>query len=87
MKSYKSEKTVKIINRLEKLQQKNKTLEEIATVILEKVESYDKALKSWDNPKGKYSAEEIETGRKCCNAALDMADAIVNDLRIMYLEK
>lgn len=85
MKNYRSEKTFRIVRTLERLRG-DETLDKITDIILEKVEFYDKCLKSWDKPFGNYSPEEIEIGKKCCNAGLDMADAIVNELRILFLK-
>jgi len=88
VKQYKLEKTKSIARRLETLQcRDDETLAQVSAVILEKLEFYDTCLKSWDNPVGTYSADEIETAKKCCNAAIDMADAIVNELRILFIEK
>jgi len=88
MKKYKAEKTTRIIRTLESLQHiEDKTLNQVTTVINEKVEFYDNALKSWDKPhESCNSLEDINVGRKCCNAALDMADSIVNELRILYIQ-
>ena len=89
MKNYKAGKTTRIIRTLESLRHvENETLSQITKVIIEKVEFYDNALKSWDNPHKRCDTpEDINIGRKCCNAGLDMADAIVNELRILYLQK
>lgn len=86
MKIYKSEKTMRIVRILEALQCGDETLKQIANIILEKVEFYDTCLKSWDKQSGKFSPEEIDVGKKCCNAGLNMADAIVNELRILFLK-
>lgn len=89
MKIYKSEKTMRIIKILEALQCGDcgdETLKQITNIILEKVEFYDVCLKSWDKQNGKFSPEEIDVGKKCCNAGLNMADAIVNELRILFLK-
>lgn len=86
MKHYKSEKTYEIVRRLEQLQQYDETLKQVASVILEKLTFYDDCLKSWDRPTDKFSAEEIKTGQLCCNAGINMADIIVNGLRIIFLE-
>ncbi len=88
IKKYKLQKTKIIAGRLEALQGcDDETLAQVSAVILEKLEFYDTCLKSWDNPRGTYSADEIETAKKCCNAAIDMADAIVNELRILFIEE
>ena len=88
MKQYKLEKTKGIARRLETLRHRDdETLQKISAVILEKLEFYDTCLKSWDNPHGEYGAEQIEVSKKCCNAAIDMADAIVNELRILFIEE
>ena len=87
MKKYRKEKTARIAHTLEQLRkiENNDTLYLISGVILDKVEFYDHCLESWDNPNGKFSEVEIEVGKKCCMAGLDMADAIVNELRIIFL--
>lgn len=83
-----NEKTTKIIRRLESLQHTgDDTLSQVAGVILEMTTFYDHCLSSWNNPADKFTPEEIEVGKKCCNAGLDMADGIVNELRILFLEK
>lgn len=88
MKKYKAEKTTKIVRRLEALQNTgSEMLAQVAGVIREKVEFYDRCLASWDNPGEKFEAEDIEAGRKCCHAGLNMADDIVNELRILYLKE
>ena len=88
MKEYKAEKTTKIVRRLEALQHTgNETLAKVANVIQEKVEFYDRCLASWDNPAEKFSTEDIDVGRKCCNAGLNIAGDIVNELRILFLEE
>lgn len=88
MKNYKTEKTTRIVRRLEELQHlENEALHQIAGVILEKVEFYDNCLKSWDTPHERCNnPTNINEGRIACNAGLDMADAIVNELRILYLQ-
>jgi uncharacterized protein YutE (UPF0331/DUF86 family) len=63
---------------------KDITLKTVAKVILEKLNFYDDCLKSWDKIE-KFTPEEIEIGKKCCNAGIDMVDSIVNELRILYL--
>ncbi len=89
MKYCETEKANQIARRLGALQQvENETLSQIIKVIAEKVEFYEKALKSWDNPHERVNnPEDINIGRKCCNAGLDMAAAIVNELRILYLQQ
>lgn len=88
MAKYKAEKTERIIRRLEALQHLgDETLTKVALVMKEKVEFYDRCLAGWDNPKLVYGQEQIETSRKCCHAGLDMADAIVNELRILFLKE
>jgi hypothetical protein len=88
MKKYKSEKTTKIVRRLEAMQRLgDETLAQVAEVIKGQVEFYDGCLASWDRPAEKFSLEEIELGRKCCHAGLDMAEGIVNELRILYLKE
>lgn len=88
MKKYKAEKTTKIVRRLDALENVgNETLAKIASVIQEKVEFYDQCLASWDNPGEKFGPEDIEVGRKCCHAGLNIADDIVNELRILFLEE
>jgi len=85
---YRSEKTTKIVRQLKALQRiGDETLTEVAGAIKQKVEFYDRCLASWDKPSEKFSPEEIEVGRKCCNAGLNMADDIVNELRILYLKE
>jgi hypothetical protein len=89
MAQYKSEKTVKVARRLEEIVSQNpqdKTLRKVAGVILEKTEFYDKCLRSWDNASKLLGADEIGLGKKCCNAGLDMAESIVDELRILFLE-
>lgn len=86
MKHYKLEKTERIARRLETLRHcEDTTLQTVSAVILEKLEFYDACLKSWDKPYGTFSAEEIVIGKKCCSAGIDMADAIVNELRILFI--
>jgi len=88
MKSYKSEKTTRIVTRLFALMYEgNDVLTKVAEIILEKVEFYDRSLASWDKPAERFSSDEIEVGRKCCHAGLDMADSIVNELRILFLKE
>lgn len=88
MRKYKAEKTTKIVRRLEALKRTgDETLTQVAGVIVGMVEFYDRCLASWDKPSEKFSAEDIDVGRKCCNAGLDMADGIVNELRILFLEE
>lgn len=88
MAKYKAEKTTKMIRRLEALQRTgDETLSQVVKVIMKQVEFYDKCLASWDNPAKKFTPEDIEVGQKCCNAGLDMADGIVNELRILYLKE
>lgn len=85
---YKSEKSERIARRLEALQHcENETLSQVSSVMLEKLVFYDSCLESWDKSNEKFTAEEIEIGKKCCNAGIDMADAIVNDLRILFLDQ
>lgn len=88
MRKHKAEKTTKIVRRLDVLKHVgNETLTKIANVIQEKVEFYDHCLASWDKPAEKFSPEEIDVGRKCCNAGLNIAGDIVNELRILFLEE
>lgn len=88
MRKYKAEKTTTIVRRLEALQRTgDETLSQVAGAILKMTEFYDRCLASWDNPADKFSPEEIEVGKKCCHAGLDMADGIVNELRILFLEE
>ena len=88
MKNYSSERTVVMANRLNALRSKeDETLQRVASAILEKVEFYDNCLRSWDNPGEKFSPDEVELGKKCCEAGLNMADSIVNELRILFLEE
>jgi hypothetical protein len=89
MKTYKAEKTTRMMRTLKTIVNStdDETLDNVIKIIIDKVEFYDHALSGWDNPHGEYTAEVIETGKKCCNAGLDMADAIVNELRISYLRK
>lgn len=85
-----SPKAQRIEQRLEALQRVgDETLKQVAAVILENVKFYEKALQSWERKdiEKKWSAKEIELGKKCGNAGLDMADIIVNDLRILYLDQ
>ncbi len=90
MKDYKAKKTARIMRTLETIQTtnpENATLIQVIGTIVDKVTFYDNALKSWDNPHEKYNnTEDIHSGRIGCNASLDMADAIVNDLRIAFAE-
>jgi hypothetical protein len=90
MKNYKAEKTTRIMRTLETIQKtnpENTTLIQVIGTIVDKVEFYDHALAGWDNPHEKCNTPEvINIGQKCCNAGLDMADAIVNDLRIAFNE-
>lgn len=84
-----TEKAIKIERQLNALRGKeNDTLTQIASVISEKVAFYDQCVGAWKKPdiSQKWSAEEIDTGIKCGNAGLDMADAIVNELRVLYLK-
>ena len=83
----KSEKAKKIIRRLESFKVvDNATLTTISDIIADKLRFYDHCLKSWDNPTEKFNnTEDISRGRDCCNAGLDIADAIVNEMRIEYL--
>lgn len=87
MKAYRSDKTVRIVRILESIRNEDETLKQVSAIILDKVEFYDRCLRSWDKPSQKYSKGEIEIGRKCCNAGLDMADSIVNELRILYTKE
>lgn len=87
MKKYRSEKTMRMAGKLKALSCKeDETLKQVANIILEKVEFYDRCLASWDSPKKYNNPEDIEAGRMACNAALDMADAIVNELRIFFID-
>mgnify|MGYP000947002360 CR=1 FL=1 len=84
---YRSEKTKYAARRLDSLQHcGDDTLTKVSAVILDKLVFYDRCLKSWDTPSGQYTAEYIELSKKCCEAGIDMADAIVNELRILFLE-
>ena len=89
MKNYKAEKTTRMMRTLESLVNStdDETLDSVIKIIIDKVEFYDHALNGWDNPHGEYTTEIIDTAKKCCVSALDMADAIVNELRIIYLKK
>lgn len=88
MRKHKSEKTTTIVRRLEAMQRLgNETLDQVAEVIKRKVEFYDDCLASWDRAAKKFSMEEIELGRQCCHAGLNMAESIVNGLRILYLKE
>ena len=88
MKDYRSEKTTRMVSVLKELQQvENETLHQVVEIIIGKVELYDHFLESWDNPNGKFSTDDIDVGKRCSNDGLDMAAAIVNELRILYLNK
>ena len=88
LKKYRLEKTARIADRLEKLQKcGDETLRQVSAVILDKLEFYDGCLKAWDDPPESYTPETIKLGRECCKSAIDMVDSIVNELRIVYLEK
>ncbi|MDD5411136.1 MAG: hypothetical protein PHF31_06935 [Methylobacter sp.] len=86
---YRTEKALKIANTLERITTSNSSeiLAQVSSIIIKEVEFYDGCYKSWDNPSSKFSQGEIEIGRQCCLAGLDMADAIVNELRIMFFKK
>ena len=89
MKNYKAEKTTRMMRTLESLVNStdNETLDQVIKIIIDKVEFYDNCLKSWDNPSKRCNnPEDISRGRTASNAGLDMADAIVNELRILYLQ-
>lgn len=88
MTKFKSEKTRDIVSRLDSLQRKgDETLQKVAEVIREKVVFYDTCLKAWDEPSEKFSPEDVKIGRECCHAGINMADSIVNELRILFLKE
>lgn len=88
LKKYRLEKTARIADRLEKLQKcGDETLRQVSAVILDKLEFYDGCRKAWDDPPASYTPEQINLGKECCDAGINMADSIVNELRIMFLEK
>lgn len=92
MKKHKSQKTAGIVRLLDEMRTLgNEVLTDVADIMQESVEFYDHCLASWDNPTRKfdgtaYSYEEIYRGQECCKAGLNMADSIVNRLRIRFLE-
>ena len=89
LKEYRAEKTTRMMRTLESLVNStdDETLDQVIKVIIDKVEFYDSCLKSWDNPNPRCdNPESINEGRIGCNGGLDMADAIVNELRILYLQ-
>lgn len=90
--NYKSEKTTKMIRLLDEMRTLDSdVLADVADIIQLMVEFYDHALACWDNPGAKgdgteYTPEEVTLGKKCCHAGLNMAEGIVNELRIHFLE-
>lgn len=94
MKTNFTEKATRIINLLEAIEgvakkEEDQTLKAVAEIITEKVKFYDDCVASWhrDGIAESWSVEEIEIGKKCGDAGLNMADSIVNELRILYLNK
>lgn len=94
MKTNFTEKATRIVNLLEAIEgvakkEEDQTLKVVTEIITEKVKFYDDCVASWhrEGIAEKWSAEEIEIGKKCGNAGLDMADSIVNELRILFLGK
>jgi len=85
---YRTQKMTRVAGRLEQLRQVgDETLTKVAAVILEKAELYDKCMASWDKPnKSKFNDLDIMLGKAASKAGLDMADSIVNELRILFLE-
>jgi hypothetical protein len=89
MKIYRTEKATRIVRTLESIVNTtdDETLDCVIKVIIDKIEFYDNAFKSWDNPSSIFSEEQINLGRKCCESGLNMADSITNELRIIYFKK
>jgi len=87
-----SEKANDIVKTLEKMKSiKGDTrLKNVMEIIERQVMVYDDALLSWDAERQKkksgFSEEDIFKGESCCNAALDMAEGIINEIRIKYLK-
>jgi hypothetical protein len=87
MKKYRCEKTTRITRMLDTItthNSENETLRQVASIIRDKAEFYDGCLASWDNPSEIFGEDDVRLGRKCSEAGLNMADAIVNELRILY---
>ena len=85
---YRTQKMTRVAGRLEQLRQVgDETLTKVAAVILEKAELYDKCMASWDKPnKSKFNDLDIMLGKAASKAGLDMADSIVNELKILFLQ-
>lgn len=85
--NYKSEKTTKMIRLLDEMRTLDSdVLADVADIIQSMVEFYDHALAVWDNPGAEYTPEEVTLRKKCCDSGLNMAEGIVNELRIHFLE-
>lgn len=60
----------------------DESMKQVASVMADKVDVYTMLLDSWceNGLAERYSLEEIETGKKCCNSAFDIVDSILIEL-------
>lgn len=67
----------------------NETLSKVIEIITEKVDFYEQCVLGWEQPgiENRWSTHEIEIGKKCGDAGLNMAATIVNEMRIEFGRK
>lgn len=67
----------------------NETLAKMVEIIKDKVDFYEQCVLSWERPgiEEKWSQRDIEVGKAACQAGLNMAESIANEMRIEFGRK